>query len=92
MFGSFFPKALELFGRSFLLASFLPCLIVLVVAMLWLDPRYLLEEVLLAWVEEERTGRKLSIALLLLVGTYLVAYVIYGIRHGLTWLFRSGRL
>jgi len=92
MFSPILSKALELFGRSFLLAAFLPCLIVLAVVMLWLDPDYFLEDVLLAWVEEERTGRKLSIALLLLLATYLVAFVVYGIRNALAWLFWSGRL
>ncbi|NBB84900.1 MAG: hypothetical protein GVY12_01590, partial [Bacteroidetes bacterium] len=92
MFSPIFSKALELFGRSFLLAAFLPCLIVLAVVMLWLDPDYFLEDVLLAWVEEDRTGRKLSIALLLLLATYLVAFVVYGIRNALAWLFCSGRL
>lgn len=90
MFGTFFSKALELFGRSFLLASFLPCIVVLAVVMLWLDPNYFLDELLLAWIEEDSAGRKFSIALLILLGTYLVAYVVYGLRNALVWLFRSG--
>lgn len=92
MFGTLFSKALELFGSALLLASFLPCLIVLLGVMLWFDAAYVLNDILAAWLDDDSAADQVSSALLVLTGIYLTAYVVYGLRDGLTWILRSGRL
>lgn len=90
MFGELYAKALELFGRGFLLSSFVPCLIV--VSGVWLSAdRAGFLKAISEWAAKEMNA-KASSALLLLLGVYLLAYVLYGVRDAVTDLLRTGRL
>ncbi len=90
MFGALYTRALELFGRALLLSSFVPCLVVTSGVYLSVDTGGFLA-LLDSWAAET-LDVKASRALLLLVGIYLFAYVLYGLRDAATELLRSGRL
>jgi len=88
MFGSLFSKASEVFGKAFIVSSFIPCLFVFAWVWYSISPSDF-SEALTTWTRD-KTGIQLSKAALVLVGEYIAAYVIYGLREQLIDFFRRG--
>lgn len=88
MFGSIYAKALELFGRSFLVGAFVPTMIVsagLAAMIDWLWFR----DTLTAWTKKD-LGDQVAPALLVLLLLYLFAFVVFGIRERITRFLSAG--
>lgn len=89
MFGSLYSKALELFGKAFLISAFVPTLVVFILLALSLEPTSSINT-LSSWSGEKLTAQTAH-AVLLLIALYLFAFVIYGLRDQITRLIASGR-
>jgi hypothetical protein len=88
MFGSIYAKALELFGRSFLVAAFVPTMIVAAGLTAMIAP-LTFDDTLRVWMKKD-LGDQVTPALLVLLILYLFAFVIFGIRERVTRILSSG--
>src|ERR1051325_2791897 len=88
MFGTIYSKAVELFGKAFLVSAFIPTLIVAAGLAAMIAPvRFF--AMLTAWTSAQ-FNQQVAGALLLLLFLYLFAFVIFGIRDRITRFLSGG--
>lgn len=87
MFSSLFSKALELFGKSFLLSSFFPCLIVFSFINLLTNAEGF-KNFITALITDKDTDYIARIVTVLFL-LYFTAYIIYSLRDAIVFLINS---
>jgi len=88
MFGTIYSKAIELFGKAFLVSAFVPTMIVTAALAFTLAPEWS-HDTLVHWTAST-LNEQFAGALLLLLLLYLVAFVFFGIRDRITRFLSAG--
>jgi hypothetical protein len=89
MFGTIYSKAVELFGKAFLVSAFIPALIVSAGLTAMVAPEWF-RSTLAAWTGAQ-FNTQVAGALLVLLALYLVAFIIFGIRDRITRFLSAGQ-
>lgn len=88
MFGSLYSKAVELFGKAFLISAFIPVAVVSALLAISIDPQRSIAGIT-GWTAEKFTVQS-GRAILLLIALYLFAFVLYGLRDQITEFIAGG--
>src|SRR6266852_1290811 len=88
MFGSLYSKAVELFGKAFLVSAFIPVAVVSLLLAISIDTRRSIAGIT-HWTAQKFTVQS-GRAILLLIALYLFAFVLYGLRDKITEFIAGG--
>jgi hypothetical protein len=88
MFGTVLDQTVKFFGRGFVLAALVPAILFVVTATLTIWGLDETREAVIAWTREE-SRQAIVEAVAILAGTYLLAYVLYGVRTAIHGLYQG---